>query len=83
MAAAAVIELVGGLLLTVGLFTRIAAFICSGEMAVAYFIGHASNGPWPGANGGDAAILLCFIFLYIFVAGPGAWSIDGARGRGR
>ena len=79
--AAAVIETVGGTLLALGLFTRVAAFICSGQMAFAYFIGHAPNGPWPGANGGDAAILFCFIFLYIFVAGPGAWSVDGSRKR--
>ena len=79
LVAAAVIELVGGALLTLGLFTRIAAFICSGQMAFAYFISHAPKGPWPGANGGDAAILFCFIFLYIAVAGPGAWALDNSR----
>lgn len=73
---AAVIEVIGGLLLAIGLFSRVAAFICSGQMAVAYFIAHAPQGFWPGLNGGDAAILFCFIFLYIAVAGPGAWSAD-------
>ena len=77
--AAAIIELVAGLLILLGLFTRPAAFLASGEMAVAYWIGHATQGPWPVANGGDAAILYCFIFLYIAAAGPGAWSVDGAR----
>jgi len=81
--AAAVIEVVGGALLTLGLFTRVAAFICSGEMAVAYFIGHFPSSPWPAINGGDAAILYCFIFLFLAFAGPGAWSVDAMRARGR
>jgi putative oxidoreductase len=81
--ASGVIELVAGLLITLGLFTRLAAFIASGEMAVAYFIGHFPKGFWPVANMGDAAILYCFVFLYIAAAGPGAWSVDAARGRGR
>jgi putative oxidoreductase len=81
--AAAIIELVTGVLMTVGLFTRLAAFIASGEMAVAYFIGHFPKSFWPGINMGDAAILFCFIFLYIAAAGPGAWSVDAARLRGR
>jgi len=69
---AAAIELVGGMLLVLGVFSRIAAFICSGEMAVAYWIGHfARGGFFPAVNGGDAAILFCFIFLYIAAAGPG------------
>jgi putative oxidoreductase len=69
---AAVIELVGGMLLVLGVFTRITAFICSGEMAVAYWIGHFPRGGFfPAVNGGDAAILFCFIFLYIAAAGPG------------
>jgi len=69
---AAVIELVGGMLLVLGVFSRIAAFICSGEMAVAYWIGHfARGGFFPAVNGGDAAILFCFVFLYIAAAGPG------------
>jgi putative oxidoreductase len=83
LVAAAWIEVVGGALLAVGLFTRIAAFICSGEMAVAYFIGHFPSSPWPAINGGDAAILLCFIFLYLAAAGGGEWSVDAVRGRTR
>jgi putative oxidoreductase len=78
---AAVIELITGVLVALGLFTRLAAFIASGEMAVAYFIGHFPKSFWPGVNMGDAAILFCFVFLYIAAAGPGAWSIDGARTR--
>lgn len=74
--AAAAIEIVGGALIAVGFFTRLAAFICSGQMAVAYFMAHASQGFWPGLNGGDAAILFCFVFLYIACAGPGPWSLD-------
>lgn len=70
------IELVTGLLLILGLFTRPAAFIASGQMAVAYWMFHFPSSPYPAVNGGDAAILFCFIFLYIFTAGPGAWSID-------
>ena len=77
--AAGTIELVAGLLVTLGLFTRLAAFVASGEMAIGYFIGHASKGFWPAVNGGEGAILFCFIFLYLAAAGPGAWSIDGAR----
>src|SRR5579872_7262915 len=79
--AAGVIELLGGILVTLGLFTRIAAFIASGEMAVAYFMSHFPKSFWPIANMGEAAILFCFIFLYIAAAGPGAWSIDAARVR--
>ena len=81
--AAAIIELVTGVLMTIGLFTRLAAFIASGEMAVAYFIGHFPKSFWPGINMGDAAILFCFIFLYIAAAGPGAWSVHGALLRSR
>ena len=79
--AAGAIEFVAGILITIGLFTRLAAFIASGEMAVAYFIGHATKGFWPIANMGEGAILFCFIFLYLAAAGPGAWSIDNARTR--
>src|SRR3954454_2442682 len=79
--AAGAIELVGGILITLGLFTRLAAFIAAGEMAVAYFIGHFPKGFWPAANMGEGAILYCFIFLYLAAAGAGAWSIDGARER--
>ena len=71
-----VIELITGLLLILGLFTRPATFIASGQMAVAYWMFHFPSSPYPSVNGGDAAILYCFIFLYIFTAGPGAWSID-------
>ena len=78
--AAGVIELVAGLLILLGLFTRPAAFIASGQMAVAYFMGHAPQNFWPVANEGDAAILFCFVFLYLAAAGPGAWSLDRNRG---
>jgi len=74
--AAASIEVVGGGLIAAGLFTRAAAFVCSGQMAVAYFMAHGSKGFWPGLNGGDGAILFCFIFLYLVFAGPGVWSLD-------
>src|SRR4051812_36665668 len=80
---AGLIELVGGALLALGLFTRSVAFICSGEMAVAYFIGHAPHGFFPAVNMGDAAILYSFVFLYFSAAGPGPWSVDAIRGRGR
>jgi putative oxidoreductase len=74
--AAAWIELVGGALIALGLFTRIAAFVCSGQMAVAYFMAHGSQGFWPALNGGEGAILYCFVFLYLVFAGPGPWSLD-------
>jgi putative oxidoreductase len=70
------IELIGGALIAVGLLTRVAAFICSGEMAVASFMFHAPQGFWPALNMGDAAILYCFVFLYLVFAGPGPWSVD-------
>ena len=76
---ASVIETVGGVLLTIGLFTRYAAFIMSGEMAIGYFHSHFPKSFFPIANGGDAAILFCFIFFYIFVAGGGCWSVDRLR----
>jgi len=82
MGAAGAIELVCGTLIMIGLFSRTAAFIASGEMAVAYWLFHAPQGLYPVANMGDGAILYCFIFLFIAAAGPGAWSIDGARRRG-
>jgi putative oxidoreductase len=75
------LELIGGALLALGLFTRPVAFILSGEMAVAYFLAHAPRALFPVLNGGDAAILYCFIFLYLVFAGPGPWSLDAARGR--
>lgn len=74
----AMLELVGGVLLILGLFTRPTAFLVSGEMAVGYFMFHMPASPFPAVNGGDAAILFAFIFLYLFTAGPGAWSLDGA-----
>ncbi len=75
---AGVLELVGSALLLVGLFTRVVAFVLSGEMAVAYFMGHASRGHvlFPMLNQGEPAVLFCFIFLLLAVAGPGTWSID-------
>jgi putative oxidoreductase len=79
--AAGVVELVAGVLITIGLFTRLAAFIASGEMAIGYFMMHFPQGFWPVVNKGEAAILFCFIFLYLAAAGPGAWSIDEARTR--
>lgn len=79
--AAAIIEVVAGVLVTVGLFTRLAAFILSGENAVAYFMVHFPKTFWPTINQGEVAILFCFVFLYIAAAGPGAWSIDSARMR--
>ncbi|HEX9945856.1 MAG TPA: DoxX family protein [Thermoanaerobaculia bacterium] len=82
MMAAGWIELVAGLLIAVGLFASIAAFIAAGEMAVAYFMAHASGGWHPLLNRGEAAVLYCFAFLYIAARGPGIWSIDGLRTRG-
>ena len=73
---AGIIELVGGSLIAVGLFTRSAAFLASGLMAVAYFKGHASGGFFPKVNGGEPAVLYCWLFLYIAAAGPGAWAVD-------
>ena len=77
----AILELGGGLLLLAGLFTRPVAFILSGEMAVAYWMFHAPRNLFPTLNGGDAAILYCFIFLYFVFAGPGPWSADAKLGR--
>ena len=74
--AAAWIEVVGGGLIALGLFTRAAAFLCSGQMAVAYFMAHASQGFWPALNDGELAIFYCFVFFYLVFAGPGAWSLD-------
>jgi putative oxidoreductase len=76
-----VIELVTSVLVILGLFTRIAAFVAAGEMAVAYFMFHFPRGFYPAVNMGEAAILYCFVFLYIAGAGPGAWAIDNARTR--
>jgi len=78
---AAVLELAGGLLILVGLFTRPVAFLLSGEMAFAYWIAHAPKSFFPALNGGDASILFCFVFLYLAAAGPGAFSLDGLRAK--
>ena len=75
----AVLELGGGILLLIGFYTRMVAFILSGDMAVAYFMAHAPRGFFPLVNGGQLAILFCFVFFYIFVAGGGVWSVDAQR----
>lgn len=76
---AGALEIVGGILLILGLFTRPTAFVMSGLMAFAYFIAHAPRSIFPTLNGGDAAILYCFVFLYLVFAGPGPWSLDARR----
>ena len=76
---AGIIELLCGLLVAIGLFTRPAAFLASGTMAVAYWYAHAPQDFFPVNNGGDAAILYCFVFLYFAAAGAGPWSVDSAR----
>lgn len=76
-----VLEVGGGLLLLIGLFSRPIAFILSGDMAVAYFMSHWPKSWLPILNGGDLAVLFCFVFLYLWAAGPGPWSIDAARHR--
>ena len=80
MGAAGVLEVVGGTLMLLGLYTRPVAFVLSGEMAVAYFTQHAPHGMWwPILNGGELAVLFCFIWLFFCVAGPGPWSLDAVR----
>ena len=79
LVAAGAIELVTGTLIVLGLFTRAAAFLASGTMAAAYFMGHATQGFWPALNQGEAAIMFCFAFFYLIFAGPGAWSLDELR----
>ena len=76
---AGVLELVGGSLLFLGLFTRPVAFLLAGEMAIAYFTSHAPRGFWPTMNGGELAVLFCFTWLYFSAAGAGAWSLDALR----
>ena len=76
LVAAGFIELAGGVLLLLGLFTRFAALVLSGQMAVAYFMVHAPGGFWPIVNKGELAVIFCFVFLYLAVAGGGAWSVD-------
>jgi putative oxidoreductase len=78
---AGLLEFFGGLLVLLGLFTRPVAFILAGEMAVAYFMNHASKGFWPILNFGELAVLYCFVFLYLSANGPGPWSIDYLWGR--
>ncbi|MES2453288.1 MAG: DoxX family protein [Pseudomonadota bacterium] len=78
---AGVLELVGGTLIVIGLFTRPVAFVLSGMSAAAYFIAHAPQGFFPAANNGEPAMLYCFIFLYLAAAGGGIWSADAARTR--
>ena len=75
------IELITGALITLGWFTVAAAFVASGEMAVAYFIGHFPGGFWPIQNGGELAVFYCFVFLYMATRGAGIWSVDGASNR--
>ncbi len=79
--AAAIIEVVGGALIAMGLLTRFAAFICSGEIAIGYFMVHAPKSFWPALNQGEAAILFSFVFFYLVFAGPGAWSLDAVLRR--
>jgi putative oxidoreductase len=80
---AGAIELAGGILLTIGLFSRFSALVMSGEMAFAYFLSHAPHGFYPIINRGDAAILYCFVFFYIGFAGPGPWSLDALMASSR
>ena len=79
MGAAGIIEVVGGTLIAIGLFTSPVAFIASGEMAFAYFMAHAPQGFWPIMNGGELAALYCFVFLYFAAVGSGKWSVDALR----
>jgi putative oxidoreductase len=78
---AGVIELVGGLMIAAGVFASLVGFIASGEMAVAYFQAHAPRGVWPVQNGGELAVLYCFLFLYIAARGNGIWSVQGGKKR--
>lgn len=83
MGIGALLEIVGGALIILGLFTRPTAFILAGEMAVAYFQFHAPQGFWPSTNGGVPAVMYCFFFLYLVFAGAGEWSLDGVLARSR
>jgi len=74
------IELFGGILVMIGLFTRWSAFLCSGLMASAYWIAHGTKALFPHQNGGELAVLYCFVFLFIAARGGGLWSVDGSRG---
>lgn len=73
------IEIAGGALMLLGWFARPVAFVLAGEMAVAYFTQHAPRGRWPINNGGELAILFCFVWLLVWAAGPGPWSVDACR----
>lgn len=77
------LEVILGFLITIGLFSSFAAFLASGEMAVAYFKGHAGSGFWPTLNQGELAVLYCFLFLYMAAVGSGIWSVDAARTKSR
>ena len=79
--AAGLLETVGGLAIVIGLFTRQVAFVLAGMMAVAYFMAHAPQGFYPSLNKGEAAVLFCFVYLYLFVAGSGTWSVDAMRAK--
>ena len=79
---ASLLEVFGGALALLGLFTRPVTFLLAGEMAVAYFLGHAPNGFWPLVNRGEPAVLFCFVFFYLAAAGPGPWSFDSLRDPG-
>ena len=76
------IELIGGILVMIGLMTRWAAFLCSGMMAAAYWLAHGFKAALPIMNGGELAVLYCFVFLFIAAQGSGAWSVDASRSRG-
>lgn len=78
---AGILELIGGILVVIGLFTRPVAFILSGAMAIAYWYAHAPQGFYPLLNGGELAALYCFVFLFLACAGGGAWSVDAKRGK--
>lgn len=79
MGLAGSLEVIGGALILIGLFTRPVAFLLSGEMAFAYFIAHAPRSFWPMLNGGELAVMWCFLYLYLACAGGGSWSIDNLR----
>jgi putative oxidoreductase len=83
MGVAGTLEVFGGLMLLLGLFTRPVAFVLAGEMAVAYFKAHAPRDLWPILNGGELSVLYCFLFLYLAAVGGGRWSLDAARGKER
>lgn len=80
---AGLLELIGGSMIILGLFTRPVAFVLSGQMAVAYWMAHAPRGPWPIQNGGELAVLFCFVYLFLFANGGGSFSLDGLRRRGK